>query len=103
MKARKKGGPDDENHGYDAEKLLNVGDDRFIPYGRVETDLIERCAGKIDPPRPTHFLLTVDVIHVFVRHLPDSLVADFYQIIKIAERKGFLRTDLHAGGRLAVF
>src|SRR3972149_7665523 len=103
MKARKEGRPDDEHHGYDAEKLLDVGNDRFIPYGCVETDLIKRRAGKIEPPGPTHFLLTVDVIHIFVRHFPDTLVADLYQIVKIAEGKDFLRTDLHTGWRFAVF
>ena len=103
MDAGKEGRPDGEHHRYHPEELLDVGDDRLVSEGRVEADLVEIHAGKVEPARSPYFLFTVNMVDISVRCFPDPLVADLYQIIAMTEGQDLLRADLYAGGWLAVF
>ena len=102
VKAGKERRPDGEHHRYYAEEVLDVGDDRLICHGRVESYLVEVHAGEIEPACSPHLFFTVNVVNISVGFFPYPVAADLQEIIPVTESEDLLRTDLDAGGRQSI-
>src|SRR6476620_2723821 len=46
---------------------------------RSEADLVERHSGEVKPSGPSHFILTVDLVHVLVRVAVYTMACDLHQ------------------------
>src|SRR5512138_1180599 len=99
-------GPQRHDEGRSAEGALDVVGDGLLGEVRLERELLRLDVGQVQPARPAHLVLAVDVVHVAARVGVDAGLRDVEQLVALAEGERAGGADLRARGleplRLAI-
>src|SRR5574341_80370 len=94
--------PDGEYERHRGEKTLGPFDHGPVRQVRREVELLEGHPGKIQPVRPTGFVLAVDMVDVLVGMLRDPFAGHGDQVVPLPERERARGAGLGAGRYPAV-